>query len=113
MRFFTTSNTNIKMKLFWANSYIHTNSIQILHDLIILALLRSSEVIPETGTKSKNIPGWNDDIKHLKLTASFLRNLWRDNSSPLTGHIHDIMKETHRKYNYGIRNVKKQWRRYC
>ena len=36
---------------------IHTNSIQILHDQIILALLRSSEVIPETGTKSKNIPG--------------------------------------------------------
>ena len=32
---------------------IHTNSIQILHDQIILALLRSSEVIPETGTKLK------------------------------------------------------------
>ena len=59
---------------------IHTNSIQLLHDQIILALLRSSEVIPETGTKSKNIPGWNDYIKHLKLTAS----VWRDNSSPLT-----------------------------
>ena len=73
---------------------------------LYLALLRSSEVIPETGTKSKNIPGWNDYIKHLKLTASFWRNLWRDISSPLTGHIHDIMKETRRKYHYGIRNVK-------
>ena len=68
--------------------------------------LRSSEVIPETGIKSKNIPGWNDYIKHLKLTASLWRNLWRDNSSPLTGQIHDIMKETRRKYHYGIRNVK-------
>ena len=85
---------------------INTNSIQLLHDQIILALLRSSEVIPETGTKSKNIPGWNDYIKHLKLTASFWRNLWRDNSSPLTGQIHDIMKETRRKDHYGIRNVK-------
>ena len=85
---------------------IHTNSIQLLHDQIILALLRSSEVIPETGTKSKNIPGWNDYIKHLKLTASFWRYLWRDNSSPLTGQIQDIMKETRRKYHYGIRYVK-------
>ena len=85
---------------------IHTNSIQLLHDQIILTLLRSSEVIPETGIKSKNIPGWNDYIKHLKLTASFWINLWRDNNSPLTGQIHDIMKETRRKCHYGIRNVK-------
>ena len=84
---------------------IYTNSIQILHDQIILALLRSFEVIPETGTKSKNIPGWNDYIKHFKLTAYFWRNLCRDNGSPLMGHIHDIMKETRRKYHYGIRNI--------
>ena len=32
---------------------IHTNPIQILHDHIIFALLRPSEVIPDTGTKSK------------------------------------------------------------
>ena len=57
-----------------------------VHDQIILAVLRSSEVIPETRTKSKNIAGWNDYIKYLKLTAFFWRNLWRDNSSPLTGH---------------------------
>ena len=48
-------------------------------------------------------------VLNLKLTASFWRNLWRDNSSPLTGHIHDIMKETRMKYHYhdyGIRNIK-------
>ena len=32
---------------------IQTSSNQILHDQIILLLLRSSEIIPETGTKSK------------------------------------------------------------
>ena len=51
-------------------------------------------LIPETGHKSKkNIPGCNNYIKHLKLTASFWRNLLRDNSSPLTGHIYGIMKK--------------------
>ena len=40
----------------------------------MLALLRSSELIPGTGTKSKNISGWNDYIKYLKHVASFLEN---------------------------------------
>ena len=35
-----------------------------LHDAIISACLYASEIIPETGKKSNNIPGWGVKLSH-------------------------------------------------
>ena len=52
---------------------IRVNTIQLLHYHIIFALLKLSEIIHETGTVTRNMPGWNGCIKHFKCIASFWR----------------------------------------
>ena len=64
-----------------------------------------ADIIRETGTVSRNIPGWNYYIKHFKCIASFWKELWRGNYSPVSRYVHEIMRKSRAEYNNGIRPV--------
>ena len=44
--------------------------------------------------KGKSIPGWNDEIKEHKETASFWYSVWMSAGKPLNCVLHNIMKRT-------------------
>ena len=86
----------------------HVESVQILHDNIISAMIDASVNIPSTKQNKKHkIPGWNENVQHSKEIALFWRSIWLNNNSPRQGVVADIMQTSRTKYHYCIREVKK------
>ena len=86
----------------------HVESVQILYDNIISAMIDASVNIPFTKQNKKHkIPGWNENVQHSKEIALFWRSIWLINNSSRQGVVADIMRRTRAKYPYCIREVKK------
>ena len=84
----------------------HIESVQLLHDNIISAIMEASENIPTTNSKSHKIPGWTEAVQVHKEAALFWRSIWLCNNSPRQGVVADIMRKTCDQYHYSIRQVK-------
>ena len=44
--------------------------------IIVLAAITASDVIPETGKKSNDFPGWTKKISYLREIGLFWRSIW-------------------------------------
>ena len=79
----------------------HNNEIIEFHDNIVSSLVKAcKDSIPTSKFKSKSkvIPGWNDNVEHYFRVALFWHKLWVEKGRPDEGIFANIRRETRAEY---------------
>ena len=81
------------------------------NDIVDACIFASKKCIPskivQNKSKTKAVPGWNDNVKTVRDTALFWHSLWKDNECPSAGVIHDVRAYTRRNYHQAVKRNKK------
>lgn len=59
-------------------------------------------------TRSRRLPGWNDNAKELKYKANFWHRVWLEAGSPTSGVLHGLKKKAKTHYKYEVRRLRRR-----
>ena len=84
--------------------YNHRHYIDLICWSIIMSGLKaSSECIPITRSRKREVAGWTDHVKPERDRSVFWHWMWLESGKPNTGFIYQIMKRTRHQYQFKIR----------
>ena len=87
--------------------YKHKHAIDLLcRSIIMYGLKASSECIPITRSRAREVAGWTDHVKPERDRSVFWHWMWLESGKPNTGFIYQIMKGTRHQYHYAVRRCK-------
>ena len=86
-------------------SCLHVDIINDYYRRIVHALINVEEQTISHVPLRALRPFWNDELYRLNQKSLFLFNLWRENGSPSSGHIHHIKCSTKLQYKKAIENA--------
>jgi len=77
--------------------------------MLVISLVLEATV-PLTSNRHHNgvVPGWTEEVAHLRQNSMFWHNLWVDCGRPHCGAVADIMRRTRATYHYAVRSVRKR-----
>ena len=102
------SNDLINCKDLNCNSLHHKSLSGMLYSNLIDCCLQSgSETFSQIGSKNKTVPGWSDEIKHVREQSLFWHCIWSEAGKPTRGTLYEIMKRARHKYHYAARRLRK------
>ena len=92
---------------------VHYHDIECLHEDIVNACLKASDVLPSTGNsnvcgKRPHMPGWNDYCAPKKEIALMCHWKWKRAGCPRTGALADMRRKSRSEYHYAVRKCQKQ-----
>ena len=90
-------------------SETHRRNIDLLFAKLVSSCIQAGNAsFPKCKLKHQNVPYWSEEVKPLRESSLFWHAIWKDNGSPRSGPVADVMRATRVKYHKAVKDLKQQ-----